>query len=100
MLAHCLVIQGSLTNDRRNILHYATITRTMIGSNQIVINSLRHTNNAQRVIFGLSKLGNLVRSILRIIPSAIEKVADIMGFKNLENTFVFAILFKFKPACT
>ena len=66
----------------------------MVGDRKVVVDGLGHTHHAQ-VVAAFDRLQmNLVRGVLGIVAARVEKVADIVGFKDLEETVhVFGRLF-------
>src|SRR5258706_16013320 len=58
----------------------------MVCVRQIIIDGLWHTDNAQFVTAGDGLLMNLMGSVLGIIAARVEKITNVVGREDLEQT--------------
>ena len=100
VLTHRFVVEGRFLHHRAKVFNDASVARAVVGGNQVVINGLGHSNYPQGIALALGKFRNFIGCILGVISSAVKEVADIVGFKNFEDTLILLVALKFKAAGT
>src|SRR5206468_4659522 len=77
---------GRNFHDRRAIVfNDRAVTGAMVGVRQVIINRFGNAVDAQLVSAGDGLLVNFVGGILGIVAADIKEVADVVGFKNVEE---------------
>ena len=97
-LAHGLAVAGDFTDGGGEILDHAAVAGAVVGDRQIVVDRLRHTDNAELVALFLGEFGNLVGGVLRVIATDVEEVADVVRLEDLEHAFEILLLLELVTA--
>ncbi len=100
VLTHRFVVEGRFLDHGTEIFNHTAVAWAVVGGNQVVINGLGHSNYPQSIALALGKFGNFIGGILGVISSAVKEVADIVGFKNFEDTLILLVALKLKAAGT
>src|SRR5690606_6220930 len=84
-LAHGLGVAGDFTHGGGEILDHAAVAGAVVGGGQVVVDRLRHADDAELVALFLGELGNLVGGILRVVAADVEEVADVVRLEDFEH---------------
>src|SRR5699024_3918613 len=74
------------------VLCSRTVSRTVVSTVKVVVYRLRYSHNPAFIILGHQIFGNLIAGIHRVIAAVIEKIPDIILFKNLKKAPVISII--------
>ena len=96
VLAHRCIIAGDFFNSRRNVFDHATVTWGVVCGDEVVVDCFWDTNHAEIIATFLSELGDLVRSVLRVVTTSVEEVADVVGLEDLQHTVVVLLALELK----
>ena len=100
MLTHACIVCGNFFDRSRDVLDHRPVSWGVVRSDKVVINGLRDTDDTKCVTALLSELGNLVRGVLRVVATSVEKVANIVRFEDFEHAFKVGLLLELVAAST
>jgi len=63
----------------------------VVGDGKIVVDRLRHADDAKFIALRLGEFGNLVGGILGIVAADVEKVTDVVRFEDLEHAIEISL---------
>ena len=87
-LGHRGDIERGFAHRYRDVLGDRSETRTTIGDRKVVVDGLGHMHRHDRIAEPRGDLRHLEASVGRIVAAVIEKIANVMGAKDLEQPFV------------
>ena len=97
-LAHRLVVAGDFLDGGGDVFDRAGVAGRVVGDGEVVIDRLRHADDAELVALLLGELGNLVCGVLRVVAADVEKVADVVRLEDLEDAFEVLLFLEFVAA--
>ena len=83
---HGTHVEADFHHRGRVVLDHRTVAWAVVGDRKVIVDGLGHTHHAQ-VVAALHRLQmDFVRGVLGIVAARVEKEADVVGFKDLEET--------------
>ncbi len=92
-LGHRQHIQGRLLRRNGDVLGDGAEAGAVVGDGQVIVDGLRDAEAGHGKAHALADLRHLVRGVHRVVAAVVEEVADVVGFEDLDQAFVFGAVF-------
>ena len=76
----------------------AAVARAVVGDGQVVVDRLRHADDAQLIALLLGQLRDLVGRVLGVVAADVEEIADVVGLEDLQDPLEILLLLQLVAA--